>query len=146
MSRYDILLTNQPVASPPAVGLVAADPQSPPPSAEPAPDSQTAVGELGTQRAVSERSDQPTGRPVDRPTRTTSSGIVPRPKAFYITLRLDARLDYAVRYLQDIRGIKKADRSAIVNALLDRDELWTESALDDLADEVIDRLSRRLTR
>jgi len=71
---------------------------------------------------------------------------VPRPKAFYITLRLDARLDEAVRYLRDVRGIRKADRSAVVNALLDRDELWTESALDDLAAEVIDRLTSRLTR
>ncbi len=71
---------------------------------------------------------------------------MPRPKAFYITLRLDARLDEAVRYLRDVRGIRKADRSAVVNALLDRDELWTESALDDLAAEVIDRLTSRLTR
>ena len=71
---------------------------------------------------------------------------MPRPKAFYITLRLDARLDQAVRYFQDIHGIKKADRSAIVNALLDQDELWTDSALDDLTAEVIDRLTSRLTR
>ena len=146
MSRYDVLLTNPPAPSLHAAGPAPEVQDLPSPPAQATSESRVPTGEPATPEAASEQSDQSTSRPVDRPTRSTSSGIVPRPKAFYITLRLDARLDEAVRYFQEVRGIPKADRSAIVNALLDRDELWTERALNDLAAEVIDRLTNRLTR
>jgi hypothetical protein len=93
--------------------------------------------------------DQPDGQPVSRLASRLrdqpASRIVVRPKSFYVTERLHEWLDTAVRYYQEIHGIPKADRSAIVNALLDREELWTDEALDQLASEVIDRLTSRLT-
>ncbi len=92
--------------------------------------------------------DQPVSRLVSRlvgrPTDSEPHGIVPRPKSFYISVRLDERLDRAVRYFQEVYGIKKADRSTIVNALLDREELWTDEALDSLATRVLERLASRL--
>jgi hypothetical protein len=104
---------------------------------------------------------QSTGQLVDRPTSqsitqsTTQSTnplphiptnkIVGRPKAFYITERLDARLDAAVKYVQEKHGIKKVDRSTIVNALLDTDDNWTEESLDLLVSRIISLLTSRLT-
>jgi len=73
------------------------------------------------------------------------SKIVDRPKAFYITERLDKHLDHAVRYFQEKHGIKKVDRSTIVNALLDNAANWTEEALDVVLDKVISQLTSRLT-
>ena len=70
--------------------------------------------------------------------------IVEKPKAFYITQRVDKKLDEAVRYFQEVHGIKKADRSTIVNALLDNEANWTEEALDLLVDRVIGLLTSRL--
>jgi hypothetical protein len=71
---------------------------------------------------------------------------VPRPKAFYITRRLDRRLEAAVRYFQEVQGIVKADRSTVLNALLDREDLFSEEALESLAARVIAQLTSRLTR
>lgn len=75
-----------------------------------------------------------------------SNRIVDRPKAFYITERLDRRLDEAVRYFHERHGIKKIDRSVLLNALLDYDEQWSDEALDRLVDRLIDQLTRRLIR
>jgi hypothetical protein len=72
------------------------------------------------------------------------SKIVNRPKAFYITEDLDEKLDKAVNYLQKQHGIKKVDRSVLVNALLDNDTLWTDEALDQLVDRVVSQLTSRL--
>jgi len=71
--------------------------------------------------------------------------VVDRPKAFYITKRLDRRLDEAVRYYQEKHAIRKVDRSTVVNALLDTDTNWTEEALDLLVDRVLSQLTSRLT-
>src|SRR2546423_14516168 len=81
--------------------------------------------------------NQPTNRPTDQspsqlmtqdphrssgqPASSSYSKIVDRPKAFYITERLDTYLDHAVRYFQEKHGIKKVDRSTIVNVILDND-------------------------
>jgi hypothetical protein len=70
--------------------------------------------------------------------------IVSKPKGFYITYRLNKRLDQAVKYLQEKRGLKKADRSLVINALLDTDEKWTNEALDTLVDPIISILTSRL--
>src|SRR5215210_5065541 len=74
------------------------------------------------------RSDQPSSRS----TRNSSSRVMERPKAFYITERLDRKLDEAVRRFQDIHGIKKVDRSVVVTAMLDNEELWSTKSLDKL--------------
>ena len=61
-----------------------------------------------------------------------------------LTEGLDEKLDQAVMYLQKKYGIKKVDRSVIVNALLDKDELWTDQALDQLVERVVSQLTSRL--
>jgi hypothetical protein len=100
---------------------------------------------------------QPVGQSVDQSTSQStdmsttprsvpsSNKIVSRPKAFYITERLNSRLDDAVEYFQDKHGIKKVDRSIIVNALLDNEENWSEETLDLLVSRVISLLTSRLT-
>src|SRR2546427_12501162 len=70
--------------------------------------------------------------------------IVSKPKGFYITYRLDKRLNDAVDYLQEKHGIKKVDRSLILNAMLDTDEKWTDEALDKLVDPLLSILTSRL--
>ncbi len=71
--------------------------------------------------------------------------ILEKPKAFYITERLNQRLDEAVRYFQEKHNIKKVDRSVVVTAILDNEAYWTEEALDLLVDRVISQLTHRLT-
>jgi hypothetical protein len=100
---------------------------------------------------------QPVGQSVDQSTSQStdmsttprsvpsSNKIVSRPKAFYITERLNSRLDDAVEYFQDKHGINKVDRSIIVNALLDNEENWSEETLDLLVSRVISLLTSRLT-
>jgi hypothetical protein len=87
---------------------------------------------------------QPTSQLINQPTSRPLSHIVDRPKAFYITEGLDEKLDQAVTYLQKKHGIKKVDRSVIVNALLDNDTLWTDEALDQLVERVVSQLTNRL--
>lgn len=130
MGRYDVLLRdpNQSTASTPAPDHPAAGPVVPV-----AP----TVRARSTSQSIVQPTDQATGRPANK--------IVDRPKAFYITERLDERLDAAVRYYQERHRIHKVDRSTIVNALLDTDDHWTDDALDRLVDRVIRQLTSRLT-
>jgi hypothetical protein len=88
---------------------------------------------------------QSTDRSTSRSTERPSGKVVGRPKAFYITERLDQRLDVAVRYYQEVHGLGKIDRSTIVNAMLDNEAQWTDEALDGLLDRVISQLTSRLT-
>ena len=92
------------------------------------------------QQSTSQSTNQSTSQLISRPL----TQIVDRPKAFYITEGLDEKLDQAVTYLQKKHGIKKVDRSVIVNALLDNDALWTDEALDQLVESVVSQLTRRL--
>jgi len=113
----------------------------------------------------SRNADQPIDRPTDRPTnRSTNrstrqstrkptsvitpnatSLIVGRPKAFYITERLNQRLDEAVVYFQRVHGLRKVDRSTVINAMLDNDEQWEDESLDSLVSRLIAQLTSRLT-
>ena len=92
-------------------------------------------------QSTSQSTSQSTKQSINK---FSSNDIVDRPKAFYITVRLDKRLDDAVRYFQDMHGIKKADRSTVVNAMLDTDENWTENSLDGLVSRLISQLTSRL--
>jgi hypothetical protein len=84
-------------------------------------------------RSTKQSSKQSTGKVMDRP------------RGFYITERLNDRIDEAVKYFQDVHGIKKADRSVVVTAMLGREENWTEEALDNLVDRLMNELTSRLT-
>jgi hypothetical protein len=77
--------------------------------------------------------------------RRSTGKVMERPRGFYITERLNDRLDEAVRYFQDIHGIKKADRSVVITAMLDREENWSDEALDSLVDRLMSELTSRLT-
>ena len=95
-------------------------------------------------KPTNQSTDQSTNQLISQPTSRPISKIVDRPKAFYITEGLDEKLDKAVTYLQKKHGIKKVDRSVIVNALLDNDTLWTDEALDQLVERVVSQLTSRL--
>ena len=95
-------------------------------------------------QSPSQSTGQSTGQLISQPIHQPFTKIVDRPKAFYITESLDEKLDKAVTYLQKKHGIKKVDRSVIVNALLDNDTLWTDKALDQLVDKVVSQLTSRL--
>jgi hypothetical protein len=95
-------------------------------------------------KSTSQSTSQSTNQLTSQPPSKLFSKIVDRPKAFYITESLDENLDKAVNYLQKKHGIKKVDRSVVVNALLDNDTLWTDKALDQLVDKVVSQLTSRL--
>jgi hypothetical protein len=95
-------------------------------------------------KPISQSTRQSTGQSISQPINQPFTKIVDRPKAFYITEGLDEKLDNAVTYLQKKHGIKKVDRSVIVNALLDNDTLWTDEALDQLVERVVSQLTSRL--
>ncbi len=81
--------------------------------------------------------NQPINRPIDR--------IIDRPKGFYITEQLDRRLDDAVRYIREHHGIRKVDRSALLNAMLADEDTWTHQSLDLLVGRIVHQLTNRLT-
>jgi hypothetical protein len=95
-------------------------------------------------KPISQSTRQSTNQFISQPMSRPITKIVDRPKAFYITEGLDEKLDKAVTYLQKKHGIKKVDRSVIVNALLDNDTLWTDEALDQLVERVVGQLTSRL--
>jgi hypothetical protein len=95
-------------------------------------------------KSPSQSTSQSTNQSIDQPTKRPFTKIVDRPKAFYITESLDENLDKAVNYLQKKHGIKKVDRSVVVNALLDNDALWSDEALDQLVERVVSQLTNRL--
>ena len=114
----------------------------------PAPVSQEHKRAQETRQSIKQSTTQSPGQSTQRLTQQSihhsGNKIVEKPKAFYITQRVDKKLDEAVRYFQEVHGIKKADRSTIVNALLDNEANWTEEALDLLVDRVIGLLTSRL--
>src|SRR5712692_2894761 len=105
-------------------------------------------------RSVNRESSQPINQPVNQLSDQSSSQSVDQPRdqsgdrvtrvGLYITRELDRKLDEAVRYFQERHGIKKVDRSIIVNAILGNESNWTEQSLDLIVDRVISQLTRRL--
>ena len=95
--------------------------------------------------------DQSTNQSINRLTEqsmipmpsTSGNRVMDKPRGFYITERLNQRIDEAVRYFQEKHGIKKVDRSIVVTALLDNEAYWTEEALDLLVDRIINQLTHR---
>ena len=95
-------------------------------------------------KSTNQSTGQSTHQSMSQPAHRPFTKIVDRPKAFYITEGLDDNLDKAVNYLQKKHGIKKVDRSVVVNALLDNDTFWTDQALDQLVERVVSQLTNRL--
>jgi hypothetical protein len=113
---------------------------TPAPSATKSTPQTIAIQPQSTRQSTGQATSQSISQVANRP----MNKIVDRPKAFYITERLDENLDKAVTYLQRKHGIKKVDRSAIVNALLDQEALWTDEALDQLIERIVSQLTSRL--
>ena len=97
-----------------------------------------------TVQSTKQPTRQFTRQSTKQSTEPNDKDIVSKPKGFYITYRLDKRLNNAVDYLQEKHGIKKVDRSLILNAMLDTDEKWTDEALDKLVDPILSILTSRL--
>jgi hypothetical protein len=112
------------------------------PASTPPQQSTTRSASQPTGQSVRQSTDQQTSRSVALSDKKT----VERPKSFYITTRLDKRLDEAVRYFQEAHGIKKVDRSILVNAMLDNDANWTDEALDVLVERILQLLTDKLIR
>ena|SRR5260370_26330455 len=77
--------------------------------------------------------------------RNHTDKVMEKPRGFYITERLNQRIDEAVRYYQEKHNLKKVDRSIVVTVLLENEANWTDEALDLLLDKIIHQLTRRLT-
>ena len=99
-----------------------------------------------TTQSARQSVSQSTDQQASRSAFLSETKTVDRPKSFYITLRLDRRLDEAVRYFQEAHGIKKVDRSILVNAMLDNDVNWTDEALDFLVERILQLLTNKLIR
>lgn len=93
-----------------------------------------------TEQSTNQSTPQLTPSPFDHGNR-----VMEKPRAFYITERLNQKLDEAVRYYQEKHHLRKVDRSVIVTALLDNEANWTEEALDLLLAKVLSQLTSRLT-
>jgi hypothetical protein len=142
MSRYGVLL-NQPASEP------GKQPESEPRGTQAEP----AAPKRSPRKATSGTKNQSANQPASQLASRLAKQPAARPnpgdnritfKGFYITERLDRRLTEAVRYYQDVHGIKKVDRSILLNAMLD-DDRWTDDELDQLVERVVSQLTARLT-
>ena len=105
-------------------------------------------------QSISQSTDQSTNRPInqsiDQPTNPLTDvdelgPVVEKPKAFYITQKVDRWLDEAVRYCQE-KGLYKVDRSILVNALLHNPELFKPESLNDLRNRLLAHLTNKSLR
>lgn len=87
--------------------------------------------------------NQPADRSTDQLSKVDTLGpIVDRPRAFYITQKVDRWLDEAVRHLRD-KGIHKTDRSVLVNALIHNPDLFKPIALEKIRQRLLDHLTNK---
>ena len=86
---------------------------------------------------------QSTNRSTDQLSRIDALGpIVDRPRAFYITLKVDRWLDESVRYLKD-KGMHKMDRSVLLNSLIHNPLLFKPSSLDKIRNKLLAHLTNK---
>jgi len=105
------------------------------------------------QKTPVQSTEQSTNQSISRltnlsPSRSTipnGDKVMDKPRGFYITERLNKRIDEAVRYYQEKHNLKKVDRSIVVTTILDSEANWTEEALELILDKVISQLTNRLT-
>ncbi|MFC2054780.1 hypothetical protein ACFLV7_10895 [Chloroflexota bacterium] len=104
---------------------------------------------------VNQSTDQPTNRSTNRQTDRLIDWltnpvtdvdelgpVVERPRAFYITQKLDLWLDEAVRYLKS-KGMYKVDRSVLINALLHNEGFYTSSFLNTIRRRLLAHLTNK---
>jgi hypothetical protein len=68
--------------------------------------------------------------------------VVDRPRAFYITQKVDHWLDDGVRYLRS-KGLHKVDRSVLVNAIMHDPEFYQPKSLDKLRERLLTHLTNK---
>ena len=108
-----------------------------------------------TDRPTDQSMDQSTNRSTDQPADQSASQsstrmddvdalgpVVDRPRAFYITDKVDRWLDEAVRYLKE-KGLHKADRSVLINALLHDPNHYSPASLDKLRARLLAHLTNK---
>lgn len=110
--------------------------------------------ELKNNQTTSQSTDQSTNQPINQPIDQSTNPltdvdelgpVVEKPKAFYITQKVDRWLDEAVRYMQG-KGLYKVDRSILVNALLHNPELFKPQSLDALRNQLLAHLTNKSLR
>ena len=100
-----------------------------------------------TSQSTDQSLNRPIHRPIDQPTYPLIDvdelgPVVEKPKAFYITQKVDRWLDEAVRYLQE-KGLYKVDRSILVNALLHQPDFFKHDSLDRLRSQLLAHLTNK---
>jgi len=111
-----------------------------------------------TENVVDQSTDQSTNRSTNRPTdRLTDwltdsiidvdelGSVVERPRAFYITQKVDLWLNEAVRYLRG-KGMHKVDRSVLLNALLHNEGLYKPRFLNKIRKRLLAHLTNKSLR
>jgi len=104
---------------------------------------------------VDQSTDQSTNRSTNRPTNRLTTwltdpiadvdelgSVVERPRAFYITQKVDVWLDEAVRYLRG-KGLNKVDRSVLINALLHNEGLYKPRFLNRIRKRLLAHLTNK---
>ena len=114
-------------------------------STEKTKQSRTQSIKQSTTPSINQSIDRSANRPISRLTDPVNSKVMDKPRGFYITERVNRRIDEAVRYYQEKHNLAKVDRSIVVTAILENESNWTEEALDLLSERVISHLISRLT-
>jgi len=105
--------------------------------------SKTKPAAQSTDLLTNQSTSQLTNRSIDQPIDLDSLGpVVDRPRAFYITRKVNQWLDKGVRYLRS-KGIHKVDRSVLVNAILHTPEHYQSKSLDNLRKIVLIHLTNK---
>ena len=96
-----------------------------------------------TDQSTNRLTNRPIDRPINWPTTVEELGpVVGKPRAFYITQKVDVWLDDAVRYLRST-DLHKADRSVLMNVLLHSPDLFKPGSLDKLRKRILAHLTNK---
>ncbi len=96
-----------------------------------------------TDRLTKQSTNRPIDQPINWPIKVEELGpVVGRPRAFYVTQKVDAWLDESVRYIRS-KDIHKVDRSIVVNTLLHTPDFFEPAALDKLRKRLLAHLTNK---
>ena len=99
--------------------------------------------ETSINQSINQTANQSADQSIDQLTQVDTLGpIVDRPRAFYITQRIDHWIDEAVSYLR-AKGMHKMDRSVLVNTLLHNPELYNPNSLKKKRNRLLAHLTNR---